>query len=279
MIYMMNWVSISKKLKEMVKTRIRLNLAYDGTNFNGWQIQNDARTVQGEIQKALEKIHKQPTKIIGSGRTDSGVHARFQVAHFDTSVLSIPPAKYKMAINSYLPKDIRIIDSIQVEHDFHARFNAIERGYRYYILPQKGALPFNRDYCIETFKSHNLQLLNRYASYIVGEHDFSTFTSSGDVSKTKVRIITSASFTYEGEYLVFSISGNAFLWKMVRSIIGTILELEKQNSKPIEMKELLLQKNRKNVGTTAPARALFLDYVRYPNESGGTSFDYERRLV
>lgn len=259
----------------MSRRRIRLDLAYDGTAFNGWQVQKKGRTVQGLIEEALERIHSHPVRLTGSGRTDSGVHARFQPAHFDTDKLNIEPQKFSIALNSMLPGDVRVIRSYETAPDFHARFQAVERGYRYYILPGRNALPFHRDFCWETRRNHRLDLLNRYAGRLLGQHDFSAFAAAGDASPSKVRIITSASFIPEGDMIVFQLSGNAFLWKMVRSLTGTLLELEKAEAHESRISEILESRDRSQGGTTAPARGLFLDFVRYPGEPGGTGFEYE----
>lgn len=262
----------------MSRRRIRIDLAYDGTDFFGWQVQSHGRTVQGELEKALGKIEGAEVRVIGSGRTDSGVHACFQVAHFDTEKDSIEPSRFATALNSILLKDIRILVTKEVAEDFHARFSAVERGYCYYFSQNSCMLPFYRDFCWDLRRPLNVELLNRYASKLIGLHDFTTFSAAGDASPTKERIITSASFVPRGDFLVFKLSGNAFLWKMVRSITGTMIGLEVKGAGEGVFEEILKAKERSLVGTTAPARGLFLDYVRYPGDPGGTGFEYPENI-
>lgn len=243
--------------------RIKLTLAYDGTNFCGWQIQKSDRTVQQVLQDALTKLHKHPVSVSGSGRTDSGVHAIGQVAHFDTTLESIPAEKFIPALNGLLPEDVRIRRSVEVSDDFHARFHAVEREYRYYISLLSENNPFTRPFSHTVNALPDIGLLNRYAQIIEGIHDFTTFSAAGDVKESKVRAIGSASFYLEKGQLVFRIKGNAFLWRMVRSLVGTMLELGQKNASSEKMQEILKAENRQFAGTTAPAKGLFLYRVRY----------------
>lgn len=243
---------------------IRLDIAYDGTNYCGWQIQPKHITVQGIIEKALSKIHKKDMEIIGSGRTDSGVHADMQVVNFYTDIDSILAESFRSALNSLLPKDIRVLKSYEVEKDFHSRYKAYRRTYKYYIKLGEVGHPRYRDFCYLVRKPLDLKLLNDLARELIGEHDFTTFAAAGDQAPTKIRTIYSANFYSEGEFIVFKICGNAFLQRMVRSITGTLLDLAWKKETPETMRSILTSKDRSRAGTTAPARGLFLNLVEYP---------------
>lgn len=244
---------------------IRLDIAYDGTHYCGWQIQPNDITVQGVIEDALKKIHKKTIELIGSGRTDSGVHADQQVANFFTDIDSIPAGNFMQALNSLLPLDIRILESREVGKEFHSRFNAFRRTYKYYIKEAKVGHPRYRDFCWLVRRELDLRKLNELARVLMGEHDFTTFAAAGDQAPTKTRTIYSAGFYPEGEFIVFKISGNAFLQRMVRSITGTLLDMCWKGLGPSELKHILEAKNRSLVGPTAPARGLFLNRVEYPS--------------
>lgn len=252
----------------MKKTRnIRIDISYDGTDFQGWQIQNKGRTVQGEIEKALKSLHKTAVPLIGSGRTDAGVHATGQVANFHSENLSIPPERYREAINSHLPRDIRIMKSSVVPDEFHSRYNARIRVYKYYLLHSDAGHAHLRNYCFLTRGKFDMVQLNRLAAPIVGTHDFTTFAAVRDENESKIRDIFSASFYPEGNFLVFKIAGNAFLWKMVRSLTGTIVHLAEAGEGAETMRQILESKDRSAAGPTAPARGLFLHRVLYESET------------
>ncbi|MBB6480803.1 tRNA pseudouridine(38-40) synthase TruA [Spirochaeta isovalerica] len=246
---------------------IRIDISYDGTDFQGWQIQSKGRTVQGEIEKALKALHRKETPLIGSGRTDSGVHATCQVANFHSDLASIPPQKFREAVNSHLPKDIRIMKSFQVDDEFHARYDARLRIYKYYLLHSDAGHAHLRNYCYLTRGKFDIRQLNRLAAPLVGVHDFTTFAAVKDENESKVRHISSASFYPEGNFIVFRIAGNAFLWRMVRSLTGTILQLAEAGEDGAAMAELLASKDRNSAGPTAPARGLFLHRVLYESET------------
>ena len=242
---------------------IKLILAYDGTNYFGWQIQNSERTVEEEVVKALLKIHGDKIPYVVAGRTDRGVHANGQVLNFKSHIASIPTEKFKEALNSLLPRDIRVIRSEQVEEDFHARYSARARVYQYYISHfLKGS--FNSRYAWYQYPPFDINKLNRMASVLVGEHDFSTFAKFNPEVSSYIRRIYSASFFYEGDYLVFRIVGNAFLWNMVRSIVGTLIAYARNPKEDKESIESILRaRDRKLAGFTAPAHALYLERVIY----------------
>jgi len=247
--------------------RLCITVGYYGEHFNGWQIQKEGRTVQGVLEKAVSAIVQHPVRIIGSGRTDSGVHAKRQTAHFDTADERIPALQLVPAVNSQLPQDVRVLDCIEVTESFHARYSAQMREYRYYVLPQDEArIPLRlhmSSRCFPLKRRPSLQLLNSYARSIVGTHDFTAFSAAGDSSRTRTRRIYSAAWYPEQVYYVFRIQGNAFLWKMVRSLTGTMLFLERNSSEPEMMRDILVSRDRRRAGTTAPADGLYLWQAGY----------------
>jgi tRNA pseudouridine38-40 synthase len=247
---------------------IALRVSYDGTNFLGWQRQSEAgagkgRTVQEEIERALAKMHGHPVDLFGSGRTDSGVHAAGQVANFHTDIASIPAERFVPALNSMLPRDVRIMSSREVPHSFHARFDARARTYRFFIYCGKHPLATDLPYVWYLGRWPDIAKLNRMASCLTGEIDCSTFTAAGDQSKSRSRYLYGARFFPEGEKLVFEISANAFLWKMVRSITGTLIDLENRAAAVEEFARILDSRDRRRAGPTAPGEGLFLWDVRY----------------
>jgi tRNA pseudouridine38-40 synthase len=247
---------------------VALKISYDGTKFLGWQRQSEAgeckgRTVQEEIEKALARMHGHDVPLIGSGRTDSGVHAAGQVANFYTDIARIPAERFIPALNSMLPHDVRILESREVGESFHARFDARERTYRYFLYCGTHPLAHEMPYIWHLGHWPDVARLNRMASYLSGEIDCSTFTASGDQSKSRFRYLYGAHFFPEGERLVFEISANAFLWKMVRSITGTLIYLDEKNMPPEEFSRRLTSCDRREAGPTAPGEGLFLWSIRY----------------
>ena len=248
---------------------ILLTVSYDGTDFCGWQrqdcgeIKNSMRTVQGEIEIALEKLHKTPVILYGSGRTDSGVHAMGQAANFISPIDSIPVDRYPRALNTFLPQDIRIVGAREVPMDFNARFNATSRVYRYFICPfDIQASQTRYAWCVNY--QPDIERLNKYCACLKGELDCSSFAASGDESLSTMRYIEQAHFFTQKvfpddrEMLVFEIEANAFLWKMVRTITGTLIQLDKANAPLDSMEKILNAKDRKSAGATAPSHGLFL---------------------
>jgi tRNA pseudouridine38-40 synthase len=250
-----------------MRRNIKLTISYDGTDFNGWQVQSNGRTVQGEIENALASIHGEPVRLTASGRTDSGVHAKGQIANFYTEKDNIPTEKFIAALNSMIPREIRILKSEPAVEDFHSRFDAKIRVYSYYIKPGLICEPWHDRYCWRTRHQPQLGRLNRIAAPLAGTHDFTTFTAAGDPSQSKIRKLYSAVFSVEGQFIVFKIAGNAFLWRMVRSIVGTAMQLEEAGAGADEMRRILNSLSREEAGTTAPARGLFLDRVLYDEKA------------
>ncbi|VBB41179.1 tRNA pseudouridine synthase A [uncultured Spirochaetota bacterium] len=246
---------------------VQLVVAYDGTDFGGWQRQKNARSVQEELEKALQTIHGHPVKLTGAGRTDAGVHALGQVAGFFSDIPTIPVERFKVALNSLLPKDIRVMGASPAPGDFHARFDASLRRYRYFVLCGSRQDPFRNRYAWCISRQPALAKLNAMAEVLVGEHDFSAFASAGDSSLSRSRFVQESYFWYEGESLVYQVAANAFLWRMVRSLVGTMLFFEAKTSSQAEasdlMRGILEGGDRKKAGPTAPPEGLFLWNVEY----------------
>ena len=227
----------------------------------------NARSIQEEIEKALEKMHGHPVRLTGAGRTDAGVHALGQVAGFFTDIASIPAEKFLLALNKLLPRDIRITFAGEATKDFHARFDASLRKYRYFILcgGKQDAFVQRCAWCLPHLPS--IGKLNAMASVIAGEHDFSAFASAKDISISKSRFVRDSSFWFEGGKLVYQVSANAFLWRMVRSLVGTMLFFEPKAATEADASELmrgiLESRDRKRAGPTAPPYGLFLWNVEY----------------
>lgn len=260
---------------ENVNRNILLTISYDGTDFCGWQRQDDSnggqaeRTVQGEVEKALEKMLKQKIPLYGSGRTDSGVHALAQAANFYCPVASVPAENFVRALNAFLPDDVRIIDSKEVPEDFNARKSATSRVYRYFIYCGDD-IPANDNrfcWCVKNY-TPNIERLNKYASCLRGELDCSSFAASGDDSISNNRYIDNAYFFEQKDIwgrnlLVFEIEANAFLWKMVRTLTGTLINLDKDNAPQDAMEKILNSKDRTKAGVTAPPTGLFLYEIKF----------------
>jgi len=247
--------------------RIRLNLSYDGTDFEGWQKQKSGRTVQGEMEKALAKLHKdRPVQLVGSGRTDAGVHASYQVAHFDSLGSSVPSEKFMQALNSQLPRDIRVHKSLEVDSGFHARYDAVMRVYRYYLIKPELQKAHMTSYSAPCVLDLDIPKINEMALALTGTHDFSSFAAARDPNENKVTTIHSARFSKEGPYTVFRVAGNAFLWKMVRTMVGTILQQYDKQGGPREIRGILKGRDRTLAGPSAKPWGLFLDKVIYGTE-------------
>jgi tRNA pseudouridine38-40 synthase len=262
-----------RKITRNLRRNIRLLIAYDGTGFSGWQRQGSrgnagpgsggASTVQGVIEAALERLHKKPVALTGSGRTDAGVHATGQVANFYTDIRGMEAHRFVPALNSILPPEVRILEGRETREDFHARFDAKSRTYQYRFIAGRPPFPHETRYALSVWRHPRVSLLNDYARLLRGETDCSIFASPRDPSKSRSRCITQAWFFTQGDTLVFEISANAFLWKMVRSIAGTLLYCEEQGLPPEEVAGLIRSGDRSRAGPTLPPQGLFLRQVDY----------------
>lgn len=242
--------------------RIKLIVAYDGTNYCGWQTQINGITVEEVLNKTLSGLLKEDIRVIGASRTDSGVHALGNVAVFDTES-KIPGDKFSFALNQRLPEDIRIQESCQVADDFHPRFCDTIKTYEYKILNRKFALPTERLYSAFVYYPLDVEKMQMAAAYLVGEHNFKSFCSSGSQVESTVRTITDISIEKHGEMISIRVSGNGFLYNMVRIIVGTLMKIGLGVWEPERMEEILNACDRNAAGPKAEARGLTLVEIRY----------------
>lgn len=239
---------------------IKLTIEYIGTNYCGWQVQQDKATIQQVIKEAIKKVTGETVELTASGRTDSGVHAYGQIANFHTSS-KIPPTKFKYALNSHLPLDIRILESVEVNNEFHSRFGAKEKTYIYRIQTGEVKRAFENGISYYTKGNLDVNKMKSSAKFLVGEHDFSAFKSEGSSAKTFTRKIYSLEIIEKQDIIEIEITGNGFLYNMVRIIAGTLIEIGRD--KEIDISEVLRSKDRANAGPTAPPQGLFLKNVCY----------------
>ncbi len=243
--------------------RMKMTLAYDGTAFNGYQVQPNGRTVQEEVQRALKQMHKGRTvPVTASGRTDAGVHAAGQVIHFDTP-LSIPVENWTRALNTQLPADIRIVQTEVAPDDFHARYKVVRKTYQYRLLHRAASDVFRRNYAVHEPRPLNLIKIKKAAAYLVGEHDFTSFCSARSDVKDKVRTIYRIDITQDQDEIVFTFEGSGFLYNMIRILMGTFLEVGRGQREPEELQKILEAKDRNRAGKTAPPHGLYLWEVSY----------------
>ena len=242
--------------------RIMLVLAYDGTDFYGYQVQNDDRTVQKVLEDAIFKLTGERVKSVASGRTDSGVHAEGQVVHFDTNS-TVPGSKFKDALNSLLDKDVKVLKSKEVSADFHARYSAKSKVYKYSIYNGEIENPLNNRYA--TFYPYKIDFdkINDAIKEIVGTHDFKCFLASGSQVKNTVRTVEYIKVAKKGKLVTFTVKGNGFLYNMVRIIVGTLLEISQGRLTVANLKNAVELKERKLVGKTMPPNGLQLYKVYY----------------
>jgi tRNA pseudouridine38-40 synthase len=242
---------------------IKLLIEYDGTNYLGWQVQAKGQTIQGMIEEKLKQITGEKIHLIGSGRTDSGTHATGQVAHFKTQSLLSPPSIHR-ALNSLLPDDIVIQKAGEAGEDFHARKQAKSKIYEYRILNKPLRSVFHRGYAWHIPQTLNWEEVKKATQTLIGEHDFSSFRSTGTPTKTAIRKVFRAEWKKGRDGLArFEIEANGFLKQMVRAIVGTLVEVGKGKIDAEELQNILDSKDRKKAGPTAPAHGLFLKKVKY----------------
>ena len=242
---------------------IKLLIEYDGTNYQGWQVQPKGPTIQGILEEKIGLLTGQSVQLFGSGRTDSGVHALGQVAHFKTqSQMDIHTIR--RALNSLLPHDIVIQKAEEVDEGFHARKHSKSKIYEYRILNRNLRSAFHRGYVWHIPQKLNLTEMKKATQSLIGEHDFSAFRTVGSPTRTTVRRVIRAEWKRGRDGLIrFEIEANGFLKQMVRSIIGTLVEIGKGRMEAAEIREILNSRDRKEAGPTAPAQGLFLKEVKY----------------
>ncbi|AQQ51804.1 tRNA pseudouridine(38-40) synthase TruA [Planococcus lenghuensis] len=243
--------------------RIKAVIAYDGSGFSGFQVQPNKRTVQAVLIQALGKMHKQTEfKVTASGRTDAKVHALGQVIHFDTW-LAIPIARWPIAINSLLPADIRVLTAEEAADDFHARFSAAGKTYRYKWKISNIISPFTRNFCTHLPIKPDVEAMRRAARAFPGTHDFSSFCSANTPVIDKVRTVYQLELEDRGDEIHLVISGSGFLYNMVRIIAGTLLEIGMGIRSPEEAAKIIAAQDRDRAGKTAPPQGLYLEKVDY----------------
>ena len=246
------------KQPEKEKKRVRLTVAYDGTNYHGWQIQNNGITIESELNRCLTDLLREPVEVIGASRTDSGVHALGNIAVFDTTS-RMPAEKISYALNQRLPEDIRIQKSEQVENDWHPRKCDSRKTYEYRIYRAEFPMPVKRLYSLFTYHELDVSRMQEAAAYLEGEHDFKSFCQTGAQVESTVRTIYSVEVEEQGENdLVIRVCGNGFLYNMVRIIAGTLLDIGQGKRDPMDIFTILEAKDRSAAGPTAPAHGLTL---------------------
>ncbi len=241
---------------------IKLTLAYDGSEFAGFQVQPAVRTVQGELMQALATILAEKTRVIGAGRTDAGVHARGQVVSFKTRA-RIPIDRIPAALNSVLPRDMAVWQAEEVSLDFHARYDATYKIYRYLISLDPTPSPFMRHYSWRLPLKLNLEVMQQAAHELMGQHDFSAFCAAGSAVRDKVRTVQCLQVVAERDLVLIDAVADGFLYKMLRSIVGTLVEVGRGALTPEEVREILARGDRSRVGPTAPPQGLNLWQVGY----------------
>ena len=239
---------------------IRIDLAYDGRNFHGSQRQKKHRTVQGDIESALKKLYLEPITLHLSGRTDAGVHAIRQVGHFKTSQ-EIPEDKALFALSNLLPSDIKLLALKWAEDDFHARYSAKEKTYRYVISFTDDV--FRRPY--ETFVEPPLDLtaIDQSIKHLIGEHDFFAFSNRRKGERTTIRTLHEISYEEEADKLIFRFRGDGFLYKMVRILMQYLIEVGRGKIDPEQTKQILLTHSKEFTRRVAPPQGLYLEYIEY----------------
>ncbi len=245
--------------------RVLLTVSYDGTNYAGWQLQENAVAVQQRVEEGLEQLLHTPIRVTGASRTDAGVHALGQRFHFDT-VSRIPADKYAFALNTMLPPDIRILSGRDVSGDFHARFDAQGKRYTYRIHNAPHASALYRSITAHVPYKLDVPLMQSVLPALLGTHDFAAFQASGGTAKTTIRTLTDISLVQDGDMLTLMVCGNAFLYNMVRIITGTMLDIGMGRKPADAFQTALSTGDRLALGITAPASGLELTHVYYADE-------------
>jgi tRNA pseudouridine38-40 synthase len=248
-------------------TRIAIGIEYDGTHYHGWQKQDEVLTIQHCVEAALSQVAGEVVAVTCAGRTDAGVHATLQVAHFDTDVTRVMRA-WVWGANSFLPRDIRILWSATVAADFHARFSATARYYRYIIYnrPINSAIYLKRaTWC---YRPLSEAIMNEAAQTLVGEHDFSSFRASDCQAKSPIRRIEYFKVERHNDFIILEVKANAFLHHMVRNMAGTLIAIGTGEQSPVWIREVLEKRDRRLAGMTADSAGLYLLGVDYPTDFG-----------
>ena len=250
--------------------RILLTLEYDGSGFQGWQLQPGERSVQGEIEAALLKVTQETVRVIGAGRTDAGVHARGQGAHFDTAS-RLGPAALRKALNAVLPEDLAVVAAREVPPGFHARHDAIAKCYVYRVLNRAAPSPERRRTTWHIRSRLDLDAIRQAAACLVGDHDFAAFRGAhggAPEGERTQRTLDRLEVSRAGDELRLRAEGRSFLRYMVRNLAGTLVDVGLRRRTPAEVADILASRDRARAGPTAPAQGLCLEAVRYPGHEG-----------
>lgn len=247
-----------------MQRNIKIILEYDGTNYHGWQSQagSGRPTVQETVERAIRELSHEEVDLYSSGRTDAGVHAFGHVANF-TTTMTMPPEAWSPALNHHLPSDIRVLRSEEVVSDFHARYSASGKTYRYVILNRHAPSALYRDRAWHVPKKLNLPAMRRAAKYLVGTHDFSAFRASTCGAKKPVRTLKSLVIEKQDDFVEIMLEADAFLQYMARNIAGSLVEVGLGRLRSRTIKDILLSRDRTRAGRTAPAQGLYLVRVTY----------------
>lgn len=246
--------------------KIKLIIEYDGSNYHGFQYQENAITVQERLEDSIHALTGERVKLICAGRTDAGVHALGQVVTFDSQA-SIPASRWEMALNSFLPDEIRVLDSAQVADDFNPRFHAVRKKYKYLIYRKKHGAVFYRNYALHNREKLDIQSMQKACGYFLGHHNFRAFCARGSSNKTFNRIVDQCILLERESFWEFHIAANGFLYNMVRIIMGTILEVGRGKYQPEHIMNIIASQSRVEAGPTVPPQGLYLCWVEYPEQN------------
>lgn len=241
---------------------IKLTIEYDGTDYCGWQRQNDQITIQGEIEKAILELTGNKAELIGSSRTDSGVHAKEMIANFKTNS-SIPSEKFFMALNTKLPEDISIIKSEEVDINFHSRYDSLGKTYCYTIINRKEPISIMRNYCYRVGYKLDIDKMDKACKYFLGKHDFRGFRSLGGSVKTSVRTISDIHIETSKDKIKIYITADGFLYNMVRIIVGTLLKVGRGKISVEDIPNIILMGDTDKTGPCVPGNGLCLEKVYF----------------
>lgn len=241
---------------------IKLTIEYDGTSYGGWQKQKNNRTIQQCIEEAIKLLTGEDVELIGSSRTDAGVHAKGMVANFITNS-QIPGDKFREAINTKLPDDIGIIKSEEVDRNFHSRYDSKGKTYCYTLVNRYEKVCIGRNYVYQVRDELNYNLMKEAAKYFLGKHDFKAFKTNGSSVKTSVRTINGLELELKGDVIKIFVSADGFLYNMVRIIVGTLIEVGKGKIKPEDIESIIKNGDRSKAGPCVPPNGLVLEKVFY----------------
>jgi tRNA pseudouridine38-40 synthase len=260
--------------------KFKLTIAYDGTNYEGWQVQKTGIGVQEKVEAALAKLFPSKPRLHSSSRTDTGVHALGMVAHFEVprAEFKMPIRKLPLAINAWLPDDIRVMSAARARQDFHARFDATGKQYRYFVWNHAAMNPLLRQRAWHVKQKLDLKAMRAAAPLFVGRHDFKSFAGTRQYEmESTVRRLTRCDFKRSGALLTFYIEGDGFLYKMCRGIVGTLVQVGQGKILVNEIKHILARRDRRVAGMTAPAHGLVLWKVFYETKAQSSKFKAQEK--